>query len=369
MTQNIHFADPVAARARLEEIVHKNLDATAAVVQRAMSEVPEDSIVRASALRFAAPEQDGRRVVRMTRGEGSLALHPHAMQQVASLAGVPAQYVDRLVGGQQWQADMLAGILNETFQHSGARQLVRAVGGQARAVLSDKFRRVDSRYIVDTFVGEVGKAGAVPYNAHSNDVRVSIKAIVPTVRELRTRAGSEFVAFGIEASNSDYGAGAFSVRSFLLRLVCLNGATTEDVMRQVHLGRRLADDLEFSQKTYELDTKATVSALRDVVRAQLTEARQEGLLQQISKADAEEVDWAKLKVRLSDKLTKDELRRVDESFTGPDVINLPAGNTAWRASNALSWLAHSVESGDRKLELERLAGGMMVGKVLTVDAK
>jgi hypothetical protein len=134
-------------------------------------------------------------------------------------------------------------------------------------------------------------------------------------------------------------------------------------MRKVHLGGKLDDNLEFSNRTYELDTKTTVSAVKDVVRGQLTEAKQVGLLDALRRAGEEEVDWAKIKGQLAKSLSKDELRRADEAFTGPDVVNLPPGNTAWRASNALSWIAHTVDTADRKLELEKIAGGLLKGQV------
>jgi len=42
-----------------------------------------------------------------------------------------------------------------------------------------------------------------------------------------------------------------------------------EAMRQIHLGKRLADDILYSQKTYELDTETTVSALSDIINAHL----------------------------------------------------------------------------------------------------
>ena len=40
-------------------------------------------------------------------------------------------------------------------------------------------------------------------------------------------------------------------------------------MRQVHLGKRLDDSMLYSGRTHELDARATVSALRDVISCQL----------------------------------------------------------------------------------------------------
>jgi hypothetical protein len=224
----------IDAKARLESEVQKNLPNTMAVVERVLGSVPQDAIVRAQALTFAAsPEgaDPSHPLFAMTTGEHTWSMHRNALGQVATAASVPMDYVGKLLEGSGWQRDMLADILNETFNHSSRRHLVRSVGKEARGFLSDSFRRLDSRPIMEAFVQQVQAAGAVPLSAHSNDIRMSIKAIVPRIRELPVPAHgthqrvNEALAFGIELSNSDYGAGGLSIRTFLLRLVCLNGAT------------------------------------------------------------------------------------------------------------------------------------------------
>jgi hypothetical protein len=57
------------------------------------------------------------------------------------------------------------------------------------------------------------------------------------------------------------------MRAFLLNGVCLNGMVRESVMKQIHLGARLPDKLQLSNKTYELDTQTTVSATRDLTKS------------------------------------------------------------------------------------------------------
>jgi hypothetical protein len=48
------------------------------------------------------------------------------------------------------------------------------------------------------------------------------------------------------------------------------------------------------------------------------------------------------------------------AFDGPDVVNLPAGNTLWRASNAISWIANAESvAAERRLELQELAGQLL----------
>ena len=143
---------------------------------------------------------------------------------------------------------------------------------------------------------------------------------------------------------------------FLWRMWCTNLATTENSLAQVHLGRKLPDDLILSDDTYRLDTETTVSALRDIVTQCLAPAKIHQLCEQVKAAHEQEVDWKTAARKLSSVLTKTEQKDVQEAFEGEDERLLPPGRSAWRLSNAVSWLAGKVENPERKLELERLAG-------------
>ena len=52
-------------------------------------------------------------------------------------------------------------------------------------------------------------------------------------------------------------------------------------------------------------------------------------------------------------------KSIADAFAGNDVVNLPPGKTAWRASNAISWIARATEDAEARLDLERLAGAIM----------
>jgi hypothetical protein len=63
---------------------------------------------------------------------------------------------------------------------------------------------------------------------------------------------------------------------------------------------------------------------------------------------------------LAQKLTKEEATGVKEAFVSADIENLPPGQTAWRASNAISWFAHSINDPERRFEFDKLAGEMLL---------
>ena len=199
----------------------------------------------------------------------------------------------------------------------------------------------------------------MPIDGHATDTRVAVKAILPYVFE---PVPGEALAIGVEWGNSDFGCGKHATRAFLFRLWCLNGATMEDALAQVHLGGKIGDDVELSQRTYELDTRTQVSALRDVVRGVLAPAKVDTLLAAIKQAHEKQVEWRNVGPALAKKLLKGELAEAKAMFEGDDVVNLPPVKSMWRASNAISWIAGKTEDVDRKLELQRLAGELVDGR-------
>ena len=112
--------------------------------------------------------------------------------------------------------------------------------------------------MVEAFATAVQEKGALPYEGYVTDTKIAIQAIMPEVYE---PVPGEVVAYGLSLENSDFGNGALSVRAYLLRIWCSNLAITQEEMRQVHLGKRLDESMIYSERTYELDAQATVSAL------------------------------------------------------------------------------------------------------------
>jgi len=170
---------------------------------------------------------------------------------------------------------------------------------------------------------------------------------------------NEVVAFGLEWGNSDYGNGTNYLRSFLMRLWCTNYAIADTELRQVHLGAKLSENIVFSQQTYELDTATTASAIRDIVQHSLGEGQVNLFLDGIKRAHEERIDPKKAIAELKKRLTVGEVDQVIDAFNSLDVENLPPGNSKWRLSNALSWIAGQTEDRERALELEREAGRLI----------
>lgn len=331
-------------------------------IGRIMSEVPTDNVVRGPSLQFVAEGSQVR--ARVGAYEQTYGIHDNAMTQLAGRMDIPVAYVRHLQNPENasWAPQLLAHTLSEHTTRAMARDrvLVREYAGTLRAVLSDHFRRIDCRPGFDALIGEAQKAGALVTDAIVTDVRASVRLLVPKVQEL---SPGEFAVFGLAWSNSDYGKGAQALSLFALRVWCLNGATLEQALRQVHLGGRLTDNIAYSERTMRLDSAATASAIRDTARALLAPASMDRVVDTIKTAAATEVDGKARASDLRKRLGKGIAEAVAEAYNTADVEVLPPGNTAWRWCNAISWVAkQDTTDAETRIDLEREAGAVLLAR-------
>jgi hypothetical protein len=340
----------------LEKRIAEGTGRAAKVMEGIFRDLPKDQIAPVGKIIWDGTSSG--EVFRVGVGDEALVPTDFAWGQIAERAGVPAPYLRELaVSTEGWRRRLASEILSRHYEAKGGeRALVRSVNGALRGFLSDRYRRLDSRPLVEALVAETEKCGAIPFDGTATETRVALKVIVPEVIE---PLPGEFLVLGAEWSNSDFGHGTHGVRAFFIRVVCLNGATRENLLKQVHLGARLAETIDLSDRTHRLDTATSVSALRDVVRGALGPARVETLTEQLRKAAEERVSSSSLAARVAKSQPKSVVKSVVDAYDSEDVINLPEGKTAWRASNAISWIARHTEDAERRLDLERLAGALV----------
>lgn len=344
-----------AARTRMEAQINDGQKKAAQVIEYVQANVPEDRVVLGKKLAFHAtekgialdiPEKD---IITQT-------LHRNALGQAASRVDLPIGFVNDLLDRGEWGRELAARNFNELFGHlNGDRFLLRSVAGQVRGFLSNSYRRLDARPILDNFLGGVMKFGAVPVAGTVTETKISIKVVLPMIFE---PIPNEVMLFGAEYENSDFGNGALTMNTFVDRLWCTNFARSESLLRQIHLGARLGEDMAFSQRTYILDTKTMASAVGDMVNNALSPKSVNDYLALVQAANEKKVDGREVAEFMKKRLTKGEAEAASNAFNGADVEQLPAGNTAWRMSNALSFIAKSAEP-ERALELQRIAGEVL----------
>lgn len=358
-------------QAQLEATIHKSQDSALSVIEKVQRETPHDVVADSKNLEFTVDGTENSNAVMMglcnhrAKGYFNDPLHKNGLDQVAERAGIPGTYISRLLDrpyGRQLIVENLSAIYR---QEENKKLLVRSVNGEVRGVLSNAFKRMDSGPIIDAFAKACKDIGAQPVEGIGGDLRWAIKAILPMVFQPSKKAGTEeLIAFGIQLSNSDFGKGTLSLNAFMTRVICTNYLTLEQVLRQAHLGKRLSDDIEFSKETYDADTKTQVLAVRDMVKGLLAPAKVNALVGRIGTALEERIDpknaWQELP-KLG--LLKGEIDKVKELFVDGDVEVLPRGNTMARLANAVSWFAKTAPTAERRLELEEVAGELLLPKV------
>jgi hypothetical protein len=364
------------ARQRLEAQIEAGRQKALAVIDKVIDETPRDKIVRVGAIEFDVKERPDRILATYERGQngprsqadGDLVinaaengwerLHRNALGQMAERANMPMAYVNHLENQGKWGKKLLADNLRELFMHkeSTEKYLLRSVHNEVRGFLSNRFRRLDTKQLLETATGAFRDLGMVPVDGIGTDTRVRIRALLPVVFE---PVPNEIVAYGVTWGNSDYGNGAHVLQLFCLRLWCTNYASLESVLREIHLGARLDENTTWSDRTYKLDTERSVSMLDDALKSSLSPDKVNAMNALIVKADEEKVSPVQVNDYLKRNLTKGLAEQVKDAFASADIENLPPGQNKWRLSNALSWIAGKVEDKEQALDLQQLAGRVL----------
>jgi hypothetical protein len=352
--------DQNKAHLRILEMINRGTNRASFVIDKIMSEVPVDYVVPARSLHFSG--DSGKVSVSGGSALEPRGIHRHALRQMAEVAGMPLAWADRILGLSDdsdiegdvdpYGAKLLAHSLNEIYKHSDSRHLMRCVG-DVRGFLSDRYRRIDSRPIMERLFTAMQNVGLRPYDGYALDTKVEVQAIIP---KIYSPYPGELVAFGLTFRSSDYGDGALDVRGFTIRPACANGMIRESMLRQVHLGGRLSEDLQLSTRTYNLDTETMASATFDVVNNAFSDAKIEREMLAIRSSQEKELDPKRATERLRKVLSKGEAEQAIALFASADIVTMPPGQTEYRMSNALSWLANNTKDERRKIEIQEIAG-------------
>jgi hypothetical protein len=375
-----------ARHAKLNRWIDEGKQDAKDVFTKLATNVPRDFLVDTNELDFDI--RSGRIFVQTADNE--FQLHRHAVNQMVArtniLTGqVANKMIDAATEDDRWGRELLLHNLRTIFhKNDRERVLMRAVpilsGGQppvaqdyeVRGFLSDKYRRLNCGPIFEQFAQTaMSEFGAVPVQmqarnrtfraSYYHDIRVGFSLFLPFVFSPIDGMRNEVMIIGLMVQNSDFGGAAFSVSMIVIRIQCSNLMVTENELRKVHLGARLAEDIRFSEDTYQKDTETMALATRDIVRTLFSEERVNGYTGRINRAAQQEVDADALmaKLRASGHLLKSDEKEIKKLYNSADIELMPAGNTAWRATNAIALFANELDAegkSERAVEMRHAAG-------------
>lgn len=286
--------------------------------------------------------------------EGQFPILPIAHSQIGTKLNIPSKYYDRMLTETP---GLLATNVNTWFKKHPEVRMIRTLGGDTRAYLSNRYNRIENEQIAEIALPILAEIpGVVIRSCELTERRMYIQWSVPTIQGEVKRG--DIVEAGGCLTNSEIGLGAVSISGVLWVLACLNGMRTQDIFRKNHVGRIIDDnDALWADDTLKADDDAVLLKVRDMIRAVVDETR---FRQSISRlqglAEAKLTGDISMAVTvLAQKVSANETERggiLRSLIEGADL-------SAWGLINAVTAQAHTASDYDRAVELEGMGGSLI----------
>ena len=275
-----------------------------------------------------------------------------AHRQIGQHLKIPALYYDRM---KSEYPELLVQNVNGWFSRTpDTKRMLRTMDGTARALLSDRYRRIDNFEVASAVLPIIsGMDGASVESCELTDSRMYLKVVNPRVTA-EVKKG-DIVQAGIIISNSEVGMGSVNVSPLVYRLVCSNGMIAQDgAVRKYHVGRANEGGEDFSiyrNETIEADDKAFLMKLEDSVKAAVNQARFAAIVDKMREATEATME-AKVVPQVVELASKEY--GITEAEGKGILGHLIAGGdlSLYGLANAVTRQAQDVESYDRSTELE-----------------
>jgi hypothetical protein len=291
------------------------------------------------------------------------AIHAHALGQMAAKIDIPSSYLRELATGDEEHRDLAVKILSshKNWTEEDRRLLIRSVDHEVRGVLSDSYKRLNSKMILNQFFNTVKSSEARVADAHYTDTKFWIEALIPYVLAIPTEMnGMAHVVFGVRLGNSDFGDGSLDIRSFMMQPVCTNGMVRESLMNKVHLGKKLPDNIALSNETYMYESKMITSAVKDVTMLALDSKQIRENVAMITKAGSTGVNLEREFLNLATKqITKNEIVEISKIMSQDNPEDGIFGEASlWKLTQGITAHGRNI-GGRREREMAQLAGELL----------
>ena len=292
-------------------------------------------------------------------GTGRYGITALARRQLAEKLKIPYAYFERM---RTEQPELLDRNVNAWLgRDEGERQLLRTLDGQVRAVLSERYRRLDNHDLVEHVLPALQALPEARFESvELTETRLYLKVVSPRIQfEV---APGDVVQAGVVVSNSEVGCGMLSVQPLVFRLVCRNGLIASDkTLRKQHVGRALeseqASGVVFKDDTLQADDRAFFLRVRDVVEAAVSEATLRAVGEKLR--STREIRLRDDPVKSVEVLTQRHALTEGERAGVLRSLVEGADLTGYGLVNAVTRYAQQVENYDRATEMEALGGRLV----------
>lgn len=282
-----------------------------------------------------------------------------ARRQLAEKLKIPHAYFERM---RVDQPALLDRNVNTWLQNEDAdKRLIRTLDGKVRAVLSDRYRRLDNFDLAEHMLPILRRLPDAQFESvELTDSRMYLKVVTPRITA--EIAPGDVVQAGVVITNSEVGCGTLSVQPLVFRLICRNGLIASDrPLRKTHVGRTLESAEEsvivFKDDTLLADDRAFFLKVRDVVEAAVSNATVRLIAQKMQKTlgikltgdPVKSVELLANKYALNDRERAGILRQLvtDGDLSGYGLVN------------AVTGYSQTVDDYDRATEFEALGGKLI----------
>ena len=320
------------------------------------------------------------------------ALQRQALRQLAERANpsIPLRHVEEAAEkAPRRLADYMTGLMHDAPE----RRLVRVLDGKVRGFLSDAYKCIDNADVAAAVLEGAKEARASILEATLSDTAMRIKLVVPEIVEdvERVRSGDASGGAGsigspeylarvaansrgtmpqlpsgpnavcpiLTVGNSETGHGTFFGRVGILQAFCVNLATVETKLAQVHLGQRLETGI-FSRETIALEADLILRKGKDLMRTAFDPARFKELVDKVRATVGQVVVRPIAAVEVACRaglLGLDRLDALTQAF-----MQEPGGTSVYNLGQAIARVAQDVDNADEASEWEQFAGDVLSGK-------
>ncbi len=281
-----------------------------------------------------------------------------ARRQLADKLGIPFGYFEKMRSDKPHLLDQN---VNTWLKGDEERRMLRTLDGQVRAVLSDRYRRLDNYDLAEAVLPILQRMeGARFESVELTSTRMYLKVVTPRVQY--EVAPGDVVQAGVVITNSEVGLGTLAVQPLVFRLVCRNGLIAADQgLRKTHVGRSVSTEADglgvFKDDTLLADDRAFFLKVRDVVEATVSQATFEQIASRMARTKGirivgdpiRSVEILAERHGLSERERSGVLRHLIEE----------GDLSAYGLVNAVTHASQEVEEYDRATELEMLGGKLI----------
>lgn len=309
-----------------------------------------------------------------------------AHEQFAEKTAIPVPYYHRM---QASKPGLLAANVNAWIGEGGKNHLVRTLDGEARALLSDRFRTLDSYDLFFEAFPVLQENHAAITRADLTDEHFFLRALVQDWEEIieggwthsgsgghkistakRNADGVESVVPGILISNSDVGRGGLKAEVFVWVSQCSNGMVFDRSIYKVHTGRQLEAGF-LSEETKELEDKMVWSQVRDLIKATFNQDEFKKLVASMNEAANQPLENPTLAVDAVVQhygFSDAEKQAILNELMAPKTRKLNPGITTYGLVQAVTQLANTAANYEDALVYQRAGGEMIMGGAVKMIA-